>query len=291
MPDHPDHEELAAWQAGALDEPERGRTAAHVAGCPDCGAVVGAVEEARQRLAVLDEPELPAGFHDRLAAAVESERGHRAPRRRPAWYQRPATWSAAAALLLFVAGAFGIARLGTGGGAGGGGGAAGSAAAQPESATTGRSGVAEPSTARAAALPVIRLTGEFSPARLQAAVGNDDNAKRALQQARSSADMASGGKDNGPGTRMSQPPSGTTMAPSFSGESPAPAADRACIDQAAPAGAVTPAFVATSTSNGQQIRILVAYVGDPPHQVVRYWAFPAAGCSGAPLFTGVLDAG
>jgi anti-sigma factor ChrR (cupin superfamily) len=59
--DHPDREQLAAWQAGELGEPDRGRTAAHLAGCGACASVVTDLERARQGLATLVEPDLPAG--------------------------------------------------------------------------------------------------------------------------------------------------------------------------------------------------------------------------------------
>jgi hypothetical protein len=281
VPDHPDHEELAAWQAGALDEPDQGRTAAHVAGCPDCGAVIGALEGARQRLAVLDEPELPAGFHDRLAAAVESEQARRAPRRRPAWYQRPATWSAAAAVLLFVAGAFGFIRLTTSGSDGGGTSAAAHAPAQAEGSAEGRSGTAGAGASEGRAdrggLTEVRLPGEFSPAKLRAAMSVNTKARDALQQARSSGWTLQSGKDHG---------LGVTMERAAPGQPAPPPADQACLDRIASAGTVRPAFVAISVSNGRVVKILVAYVGDPPREV-RYWAFPATGCTGAPLFSGV----
>lgn len=280
MTDHPDHEELAAWQAGALDEPDQGRTAAHVAGCPDCGAVVGALEGVRQRLAVLDEPELPAGLHDRLVAVVESEQARRAPRPRPAWYQRPATWSAAAAVLLFVAGAFGFTRLATSrDDSGGGGASAAHAPAQAEGGEergTAGAGVTE-GRADEGGLTEVPLPGEFSPVRLRVAMSVNTNARNALREARSSGQILQSGKDNG---------LGKTMQRSAAGQAALPPADQACIDRIASAGMVRPAFVATSASNGRPVKILVAYVGDPPREV-RYWAFPETGCIGAPLFSGV----
>ena len=138
--DHPDHEQLAAFQAGDGDRRQRADVEAHLAGCPSCTEVVASVERARGRLTLLEEPDPPPGLHDRLAAAVEAEAassaaattpprlrraGARAtadgtpgaeaegragaagrsrverPRERPLpWYRRPVAWGAAAALLL-----------------------------------------------------------------------------------------------------------------------------------------------------------------------------------------------
>jgi Putative zinc-finger len=71
--DHPDHERLAAFEAGDGDRRERSAVEAHLAGCPSCAEVVASVEQARTGLALLEEPELPPGLHDRLAAALEAE--------------------------------------------------------------------------------------------------------------------------------------------------------------------------------------------------------------------------
>jgi Putative zinc-finger len=73
VPDHPDAEQLAAFQAGDGDRRQRAAVEAHVAGCPACAEVVASVDQARSQLALLEEPELPAGLHDRLAAAVDAE--------------------------------------------------------------------------------------------------------------------------------------------------------------------------------------------------------------------------
>ncbi|HZD68777.1 MAG TPA: zf-HC2 domain-containing protein, partial [Actinomycetes bacterium] len=114
MPDrpvHPDREELAAWQAGALSEPAGASVEAHLAGCAECAAVVLAVEDARTALASLEEPELPPGLHERLAAAVDREAAALSPERettqtrvramRPrARHRRVAVLGTAAALIL-----------------------------------------------------------------------------------------------------------------------------------------------------------------------------------------------
>jgi hypothetical protein len=72
-PDHPDHERLAAFEAGDGDRRERSEVEAHLAHCRSCAEVVASVERARSGLALLQEPDLPSGLHDRLAAAVEAE--------------------------------------------------------------------------------------------------------------------------------------------------------------------------------------------------------------------------
>jgi anti-sigma factor RsiW len=73
VPDHPDAEQLAAFEAGDGDRRQRAAVEAHLAGCPACAEAVASVDQARGQLALLEEPELPAGLHDRLAAAVDAE--------------------------------------------------------------------------------------------------------------------------------------------------------------------------------------------------------------------------
>jgi Putative zinc-finger len=79
--DHPDREQLAAFQAGDGDRRQRADVEAHLAGCPSCAEVVASVERARGRLAVLEEPDLPPGLHDRLSAAVQREAAEAAAER------------------------------------------------------------------------------------------------------------------------------------------------------------------------------------------------------------------
>jgi hypothetical protein len=83
VPDHPDHEQLAAYQAGDGDRRRLAAVEAHLAGCPSCAEVVASVERARGRLALLAEPDLPSGLHDRLATALDAEAA-KAPATRPA---------------------------------------------------------------------------------------------------------------------------------------------------------------------------------------------------------------
>ena len=73
MPDHPDQEQLAAYQAGDVDRRERLDVEAHLAACPSCAELVASVGHARGSLALLEEPALPPGLHDRMTAAVEAE--------------------------------------------------------------------------------------------------------------------------------------------------------------------------------------------------------------------------
>ena len=91
MPDHPDHEQLAAFQAGDGDRRQRAQVEAHLAGCPSCAEVVASVEQARSQLALLAEPTLPPGLHDRLAAAVDAEAAHPAVDGPARWHLRQAT--------------------------------------------------------------------------------------------------------------------------------------------------------------------------------------------------------
>jgi hypothetical protein len=73
VPHHPDQEQLAAYQAGGVDRRERLDVEAHLAACPSCAELVAAVGHARGSLALLEEPDLPPGLHDRITAAVEAE--------------------------------------------------------------------------------------------------------------------------------------------------------------------------------------------------------------------------
>jgi anti-sigma factor RsiW len=284
VPDHPDREQLAAFQAGELDEPDRGRTAAHVAGCPDCGAVAGAVAAARRRLALLDEPELPAGFHDRLAAAVRSEAAGRATRRHPAWYRRPGAWGTAAALLLFAAGVFGLAHLNLGGASSGTAGGA-SVAGAPNQSPKAAGGEARAAPG-AVPLPAVAVPGDFTAAKLRAVVRSNQLALQALSRAKAS-----------PATGFSAAAGGqeaTNQRGQMTGRGGAAPlalrpADQACVDKVGPAGELRPALLVHSSYGGRPARVLVAYVGDPSGQSrLRYWVFPDVSCSRAPVAQGEL---
>jgi hypothetical protein len=202
VPDHPDHEQLAALQAGDGDRRQLADLQAHLAGCPSCAEVVASVERARRRLALLEEPDLPPGLHDRLAAALDAEAartpverpvsrfGRAAPRTGPAgaparagppgsparprpvpWYWRRVAWGAAAALLLAALVAVPLldrsSEVGSAGGAGGG--QAAQDLAGPEAA--------------AGTVPVLRVPGEVSAATVRARLSSDTRARAALAAA------------------------------------------------------------------------------------------------------------
>jgi hypothetical protein len=214
VPDHPDREQLAAFQAGDGDRRQRAEVGAHLAGCPSCAEVVVSVEQARRRLAVLEEPALPPGLHDRLAAAVEAEAAQQAPATRPVpWYRRPVAWGAAAALLLaalivpFLDRSTGDLTT-AGGGAGD---------TSQEAATA---------SGAAGSIPVIRVPGEISVATVRSRLATDRRAKAALDSA--------AGATPGPGAPSSGAPGADAPAAGGAG---APAAGGAGAPGSGGAGA------------------------------------------------------
>jgi hypothetical protein len=271
VPDHPDHEQLAAFQAGDGDRRQRTQVAAHVAGCPSCAEVVAAVERARGRLALLGEPELPAGLHGRLAGAVATEVVRGAPRRRPAWYRRPSTWGAAAAAAGLLA-ALVVPLLDrpdslttAGGGAGGG-------AAQETQAPM--AGGADRNAL--SGLPVLRLSGEVTAKRLRAALASNPVAKRAYRQA------VAGGA--GQSLRGEATPDSRQAAPAPA--TPSTTAPQPCLAAAtAQAGRpLAPAFLVEGNYRGRPATMLVtAGAGEPGR--ADLWVFPRGDCSGPPLAT------
>jgi hypothetical protein len=204
VPDHPDSEQLAAFQAGDGDRRQRAEVEAHLAGCPSCAGVVASVDQARAQLALLEEPDLPAGLHDRLAAAVDAEAaavgvadGTRSRFRRPAlvpgrsgtegsgeppaggvgagqrrgrpapWYRRPVAWGAAAALLLAALVAVPLLD-------------------QSSDVTTaggGAQAARETDSNAAGAVPLLRIPGEISAATVRSRLATDGQAKAALDDA------------------------------------------------------------------------------------------------------------
>jgi hypothetical protein len=269
MPDHPDHEQLAALQAGDGDRRHRNQVAAHVAGCPSCAEVVASVERARGRLALLGEPELPAGLHQRLADAVGAEAARAGrPARRPAWYRRPAAWGAAAAALLLAALVVPLLdrpdSLGTAGGA-----------RAPETAGAPAYGGAETAGPSAGGLPVVRLGGEISAERLRAALTGDPVAGQAYRRA--AAASRAGHKS------LAQ--AGDRPAPSTAAARSATALEQACLAAAvAKAGGrpLVPAFMAEGTYRGRSATALVTAGAGQPGPV-ELWVFPRGDCSGPPL--------
>ena len=216
MPDHPDSEQLAAFQAGDGDRRQRAEVEAHLAGCPACAGVVASVDQARDQLALLEEPDLPAGLHDRLAAAMDAEAaasgvadGARSRFRRPAlvpgrsgterngeppaggvgagqrrgrpapWYRRPVAWGAAAALLL--AALVAVPLLDQSGDTTTAGGAGGAQTAR------------EADTSATGAVPLLRIPGEVSAATVRSRLATDRQAKAALDSATARRGAGAGG--------------------------------------------------------------------------------------------------
>jgi hypothetical protein len=279
VPDHPDPEQLAALQAGDGDRRQRAQVAGHVASCPSCAEVVAAVEQARTRLALLGEPELPAGLHERVAAAVGAEAKRAVlPARRPAWYRRPAAWGAAAAAILLAALVVPLLTrpdsLTTASGGRAGGGAA-EEAPMYGGADTG---------AAAAGLPVLRLDGEVTAARVRSALAGDPTAMQAYRRATASA--AEERDLKGQTTTEGRQATPSPAAPSAPGAAPSTTAPQPCL-AAATARAGRPlqaAFLVEGTYQGRPATVLVtAVTGDPGR--VDMWVFPQGDCSGAPLAT------
>jgi Putative zinc-finger len=317
-PDHPDREQLAAFQAGDGERRQRSEVEAHLAGCPACAEVVASVARARSGLALLEEPALPAGLHDRLAAAVEAEaaqapadlpaarrRRHAAPaagdltaarRRREAaheaarlpasrrpetspearrptpWYRRPVAWGAAAALLLAALVVPFLNQSGT-----------------MTSADRDTAGAAsqEAGGGATAPLPVVRIPGEVTAAKVEARLDADRRAKAAL-------DAAGGGaaadQPAPPGDSLSRELGQQEAAPS---SAPAPQADTALLASCLPAATgvadpaarpLTPAFFVEGTYQGRDATILVTTSASPPNRV-DLWVFPRNNCSAPPLAT------
>jgi anti-sigma factor RsiW len=283
LPDHPDHEQLAAFQAGDVDRRERTDVEAHLAGCPSCAELVASVGRARGSLALLEEPDLPPGLHDRLAAAVSAEAEVAAapePRRegaapgaqilRPApWYRRPAAWGAAAALLLA---ALVVPFLNQSSGdldtTAGGGGSAGQEAATPD--------LAAPGPAAAAGLPVFRIPGEVTAGTVRARLGTDARAKAALDSAAGAG--APQASDQGGAFRSSaQTPSATAQQL----QSCLPAATADADPAIRP---LAPAFFIEGTYKGRDATILVT-TSTPQPDRVDLWVFPRDDCGSPPLAT------
>ena len=298
MPDHPDREQLAAYQAGDGDRRRRTDVAAHLAGCASCAEVVASVERARGRLALLEEPDLPPGLRDRLAAAVDGELAQAAGdqprsrsggpdpqgRRRPTpWYRRPVAWGAAAALL---AAALVVPFLDRGGELTTAGGAGGGEAAQ-EDATT--------SPAGGGGLPVIRIPGEVSAATVRSRLDADTQARAALDaagartavrrdQAAPPSAQAPGeaAAPSAPGQAATDGDRSTTLAPQAgaAGLGSCPPAATAVADPAT--RPLVPAFYVEGTYQGREATILVTTSAGQPGRV-DLWVFPRGNCSAPPL--------
>jgi hypothetical protein len=282
VPDHPDPEQLAAFQAGDGDRRQRTQVAAHVAGCPSCAEVVAEVERARARLALLGEPDLPAGLHQRLAAAVDAEAARAGrPARRPAWYRRPAAWGAAAAAILLAALVVPLLSrpdsLTSASRGDSGGGAQETQAPMAGGADTGR--------ADTGGLPVLRLGGEVSAERLRAALASNPTARQAYRRAAAGAaaenlrgETASGqaAPSRGQTTTSGQaaPPA---AAPSTTAPPPCLAAASARAGRP-----LVPAFLVQGNYQGRPATILVTTGAGEPARA-DMWVFPQGNCSGPPI--------
>jgi hypothetical protein len=265
VPDHPDPEQLAAFQAGDGDRRQRTQVAAHVAGCPSCAEVVAEVRQARARLTLLGEPDLPVGLHGRLAAAVDAEAARAGPpARRPAWYRRPAAWGSAAAVILLVALVVPLLNRPDNLTRAGGGAATETQAPQFGAADTG-------------GLPLLRLGGEVSAQRLRAALAGDPTARQAYRRAVTEArattalrgEAATGGRQTTP----------TPAAPSTTAPSPCLAAAIARAGRP-----LVPAFLVDGNYHGRPATILVTTVAGQPGRA-DMWVFPQGACSGPPSVT------
>jgi hypothetical protein len=307
-PDHPDHEQLAAFEAGDGDRRERAGVAAHLAGCSSCAEVVASVERARSHLALLEEPELPPGFHDRLAAAVETEaaqaaadrpasrsyrwaaragaprtasrsdrQGEQAPARPIPWYRRPVAWGAAAALLLaalvvpFLDQSGG--DLTTASGAGGG---------AEMGQTAGGAG----------RVPVLSLPGEISAATVGARLATDRQAKAALDSAATGTPAGQAATAASPAPQPS-PTQAEGGGDAYRSSAPAPQAGTADLQPCLPAAVaaadpatrpLVPAFYIEGTYHGQPATVLVTTSNGDPGRV-DLWVFPRDNCSSPPLDT------
>jgi len=298
---HPDREELAAWQAGALAQPARAGVVAHLAGCAECTAVVSAVERARAALASLEEaPELPPGLHERIAAAVQREAAALAPqpeiattdgrvvrpRRTRRWRGRVAALSAAAALVLLVAGLVPVLRH-VSGGAGTGQAAGGANVSRSEGAP---SAAATPQAAPSA-LPVFDAPGDYSGSALRAAVAGDPAVRDAYARAGTVALGASGGASQPSGSAAPGSASPNATQPGFQSEERASGKDaasvvdqQACLAQvdAKAAEDLRPAFLVQTAYQGRPATVLVTRSADAPGQA-ELWAFPRGDCSRGPF--------
>jgi hypothetical protein len=309
-PDHPDHEQLAAFEAGDGDRRERAGVAAHLAGCESCAEVVASVERARSQLAVLEEPDLPPGLHDRLAAAVEGEaaqaaadrpasrshrraapaaapgpapgsdrQGEQEPARPTPWYRRPVAWGAAAALLLA---ALVVPFLDQSGGdlttASGGAGGGADMAQEAAPAAGGR-------------VPVFSVPGEVSAATVSARLATDREAKAALDSAAGTpAGQAATGDSAAALPRQTQAEGGDNALRS---SAPTPQAATANLQPCLPAAAaeadpatrpLAPAFYIEGTHQGRPATVLVTTSTGEPGRV-DLWVFPRNNCSSPPLAT------
>jgi anti-sigma factor RsiW len=278
VPDHPDHEQLAAFQAGDVDRRERLDVEAHLAGCASCAELVASVGHARASLALLEEPDLPPGLHDRLAVAVAAEptpaaagpAGPPARRaRRPAtpWYRRPVAWGAAAALLVAALVIPFLSQSGP---------HVTTAGSDTDAAGRARE-AATPAPSAAANLPVFRVQGEVTAATVRNRLNSDSRAKAALDSAASGTPQAA--RDQGEGSFS--PDAGGRSAGAPQSQSCLPAATAAAEPAIRP---LAPAFFIEGTYQGRAATILVTTSTPQPNRV-DLWVFPRNSCTSPLLAT------
>jgi hypothetical protein len=186
------------------------------------------------------------------------------------WYRRPVAWGAAAALVLAALVVPFLDQSGT---------------MTSADRDAGGSAAQEAAAGGTDALPVIRIPGEVTAAKVEARLTADRRAKAAL-------DAAGGtpGPAAAPGDSLS-PEYGQTEGTRTS--APAPQADPALLASCLPAAAgaadpaarpLTPAFFAEGTYQGREATILVTTSANPPGRV-DLWVFPRNDCSAPPLAT------
>ena len=290
MPDHPDREELAAFQAGDGDRRQRSGVEAHLAGCQSCAEVVASVERARSGLALLEEPALPAGLHDRRPLARPWRA--RPPRRpRTGVARRPPRGILPPDSLVPPAGRLGRGRR--------------PAPRRPGRPVPGpvrhhdlrrpgrrrraRRARTEAAGGGTAPLPVIRIPGEVTAAKVQSSLTVDRRAKAALDAAAPAPPPPGRGRRRPRSTAPPRPRFGTPPAraprpprPTRPFSRPASPAATGIADPAA--RPLTPAFFVEGTYQGREATILVTTSASPPDRV-DLWVFPRNNCSAPPLAT------
>jgi hypothetical protein len=321
-PDHPDHERLAAFEAGDGDRRERSAVEAHLAGCPSCAEVVASVERARSGLALLEEPDLPPGFHDRLAAAMDAEaaqttaagpapRSLRRPtvgasdprsgrrvapgapdprsgrRVAPGGPARPIPWyrrpvAWGAAAALLLA-ALVVPLLDR-------------SDRDLTTASGGAGGGADTAAQEAAGadkVPVFNLSGEVSAAAVNSRLATDRQAKAALDSAAAGTpggQTATGEGTGAPATPQSPAEDGDNA---YRSSAPAPLTATTDLQPCLPAAAaaadpathpLVPAFYIQGTYQGRKATVLVTTSNGQPGRV-DLWVFPRGNCSSPPLAT------
>jgi hypothetical protein len=289
VPDHPDREQLAAFQAGDVDRRERLDVEAHLVGCPSCAEVVASVGGARGSLALLEEPDLPPGLHDRLAAAVDAEvaaatdtadapAAGRGPRRSPEpvqepralrptpWYRRPVAWGAAAALLLA---ALVVPFLNQS--------ASDRTTAVDDAGGGGAQEASTPAPSAAASVPVLRVQGEVTAATVRDRLDTDARAKAALDSAAAGAPQSATDQDQG----AFRANAGGSSAGPLELQSCLPAASAAAEPATRP---LVPAFFIEGTYRGRDATVLVT-TSTPQPSRVDLWVFPRDSCTSPILAT------